>query len=95
MSRQNSGAWPIAPQSPPKVIGGEDGRPFTADTADGVTGAESKELAEGRPSLGSRRHTATGLSSVDVVGAVNGHAEGKGRKKKKFQALRKMFRLDD
>ncbi|EPE35264.1 hypothetical protein GLAREA_10961 [Glarea lozoyensis ATCC 20868] len=96
MSRQNSGAWPIVPPSPPKIVAGEGGRPFTADTADGVTGAESRVVdGEGRPSLGSRRHTATGLSGVDVSGEGAGAAGGSARKKKKFQVLRKMFRLDD
>jgi serine/arginine repetitive matrix protein 2 len=91
MSRQNSGAWPIVP---PPVLGIEEGRPFSADAANGITGAEYKET-EGRPSLGSRRHTASGLAGVDL-NVANGNETGTpGRKKKKFQALRKMFRLDD
>ncbi|KAE9365409.1 hypothetical protein N431DRAFT_353218 [Stipitochalara longipes BDJ] len=87
-SRSNSGAWPLpAPASPPKIVGGEDGRPLTAETADGVVGGE---LANGdRPDMGARRFTATGLADVDINGV------GKPRKKKKFGALRRMFRLDD
>jgi len=88
LSRENSSNWPLAnPDSPPKIVGGEDGRPFSADAGDGVVGAESKE----RPDLGNRRFTATGLSGVDLNGVL---PEG-GRKKKKFGALRRMFRLDD
>ncbi|KAG9230835.1 hypothetical protein BJ875DRAFT_487580 [Amylocarpus encephaloides] len=90
MSRQNSGRFPNITR---QIAGGEDDRPFTADTADGVTGAESAEAKFNRPDWGSRRHTATGLSDVDMNGAANG--ENKPRKKKKFRALRKMFRLDD
>ena len=87
-SRTNSGAWPLpVTESPPKIGGGEDGRPFTADTADGVLGGE---LTNGdRPDIGTRRFTATGLADVDINGV------GKPRKKKKFGALRRIFKLDD
>lgn len=84
----NSGAWPLpVPESPPKIVGGDDERPFTADTSDGITGAEANGST--RPEIGARRFTATGLSGVDILGA------DKGRKKKKFGKLRRMFRLDD
>jgi serine/arginine repetitive matrix protein 2 len=92
MSRQNSGAWPIVP---PPVFGIEEGRPFTADAADGVIGAESKDMEGGRPSLGSRRHTASGLTGLDLTVANGNEIGTPTKKKKKFQALRKMFRLDD
>ncbi|KAH8749431.1 hypothetical protein BGZ57DRAFT_776033 [Hyaloscypha finlandica] len=84
-SRQNSGAWPLpGPASPPTIVGGEEGRP---DTADGIVGGE---LTNGhRPDMGPRRFTATGLADVDINGI------GKPRKKKKFGALRRIFRLDD
>jgi serine/arginine repetitive matrix protein 2 len=84
-SRQNSGAWPLpGPTSPPTIVGGEEGRP---DTADGIVGGE---LTNGhRPDMGSRRFTATGLADVDINGI------GKPRRKKKFGALRRIFRLDD
>ncbi|KAN0089463.1 hypothetical protein V8E51_019723 [Hyaloscypha variabilis] len=86
-SRSNSGAWPLpVPASPPKIVG-EDERPFTADTADGVLGGELTNGA--RPDMGTRRYTATGLADVDINGV------GKPRKKKKFGALRRIFRLDD
>jgi hypothetical protein len=74
------------PASPPKIVG-EDERPFTADTADGVLGGELTNGA--RPDMGTRRYTATGLADVDINGV------GKPRKKKKFGALRRIFRLDD
>jgi len=89
-SRENSSAWPLpAPTSLPKTLSAEDGRPFTADTADGVVGGE---LINGdRPDIGTRRFTATGLADVDINGLG---AQGRG-KKKKFGTLRRMFRLDD
>jgi hypothetical protein len=90
LSRENSASWPLPiPDSPPKIVGGEDGRPFSADAGNGVVGSESKERE--RPDMGNRRFTATGLSGVDINGVL---PEG-GRKKKKFGALRRMFRLDD
>jgi hypothetical protein len=39
--------------------------------------------------MGPRRFTATGLADVDINGI------GKPRKKKKFGALRRIFRLND
>jgi hypothetical protein len=91
--RNNSGSWPLPlTDTPPKILGGEDGRPFTADDGNGVTGGE---LANGnketdRPDLGTRRFTATGVGEVDLSTIT-----GKEKKKKKFQGLRKMFRLND
>lgn len=90
MSRENSGAWPLPiPRSPPKIIGGENGRPFSADgpvvPAAVVGGGE-------RPDMGTRRFTATGLADVDL-NLNEGAKEGK--KKKKFGALRRMFKLYD
>ena len=86
--------WPIG-DSPPKIIGGENGRPFTADPSGGgggggvvaVNGTTNGELA--RPDPMTRRFTATEVSAVNLNG------DGKPRKKKKFGALRRMFRLDD
>ncbi|KAF4634669.1 hypothetical protein G7Y89_g3435 [Cudoniella acicularis] len=91
--RHPNGTWPLpAPASPPQVVGGEDERPFTADTGDGVVGGESAAPnGVERPDLGNRRFTATGLSAVDIK--TNG--TGKAKKKKKFGTLRRMFRLDD
>ncbi|KAF7881867.1 uncharacterized protein EAF02_006555 [Botrytis sinoallii] len=71
----------------------EEGRPFSADTGAGIVGGENKEVVaelNGRPEVGNRRFTATGLSDVDVMGQG-----GSPRRKKKFQVLRKMFRLED
>lgn len=85
--RSNSGNWPL---SPPPLFGDEkegNERPFTADAADGIVGGEKI-----RPDLGNRRSTATGAGVIDAEGAVGATPP---RKKKKFQALRKMFRLDD
>ena len=76
-------SWPLVGDATPRIVGGEDGRPFTADDGD--------EKAA-RPDLGSRRFTATGLGEVDLNGSG---AAVKARKKKKFGALRRMFRLDD
>ncbi|CAG8949022.1 hypothetical protein HYFRA_00002150 [Hymenoscyphus fraxineus] len=74
--------WPLA--APP--MGDESRRPGTSGTAD-----EPEPTAGGddRPGLGNRRHTATGLGGVDILGVVPG------RKKKKFGALRRMFRLEE
>ena len=103
MSRENSGAWPLpalAPlENPPKTPLDEDDRPFSADAADGVVGAEAKDEENGitRPELGIRRFTATGVGAVDLnrVGSGGIGLDGKPRKKKKFGTLRRMFRLDD
>lgn len=82
--------WPLVSPSSSKTIGGEDGRPVTADDRNGVvTGGPANSVE--RPDLGNRRFTATGLSGIDIN--VNG--TGKPRKKKKFGKLRRMFRLDD
>jgi len=108
MSRENSGTWPLpsggTPQvstRPPKVVSGEDGRPFTADRIDGVgaTGNGRMETEADKPNISTSRYTATKLSSVDAgdeaaVGVGKGGV-GEVGKKKKFQALRKMFRLHD
>jgi hypothetical protein len=92
--RNNSGSWPLpVHDSPPKIVGGEDGRPFSADAGDGVVGGElANGKGEGivRPDLETRRFTATGLTDVDLSTVT-----GKGRKKKKFQKLRNLFGLDD
>ncbi|KAL2062435.1 hypothetical protein VTL71DRAFT_6701 [Oculimacula yallundae] len=107
MSRENSASWPLpaGPAAPAAgnaqstFVGkeGEDGRPFTADGPDGGEAMGNVEL--GRPDIGTRRYTATGLAGVDVAnlslagaGGIGGDA---GKKKKKFGKLRKMFRLDD
>jgi serine/arginine repetitive matrix protein 2 len=104
LSRENSGQWPLSaqakvPDSPPKVLGGEDGRPFTADAGDGVVGGECAPTTNGvdgdRPDIGTRRFTATGLSDVDMKDLKDVNGVEKSKKKKKFGALRRMFRLDD
>jgi serine/arginine repetitive matrix protein 2 len=90
--QKKSPAWPLVGDSSEKILGGEDGRPFSADASDGVVGGEANGVTNGdtaRPDLGARRFTATGLGDVDLNGVA------KGRKKKKFGALRRMFRLDD
>lgn len=76
---ENGNNWPLT--EPPK-IGGENKRPDTAGTEGGAE-------MDDRPGLGNRRHTATGLEGVDVLGVTAG------KKKKKFGALRRMFRLDE
>ncbi|KUJ09347.1 uncharacterized protein LY89DRAFT_690392 [Mollisia scopiformis] len=96
ISRENSSSWPLAAPAPPRILGGEDGRPFSADNGMGVTGGagEKDVLSNGngeRPDLGTRRFTATGLADVDIAGVT----DIPGRKKKKFGKLRRMFRLDD
>ncbi|TVY28569.1 hypothetical protein LHYA1_G001925 [Lachnellula hyalina] len=79
MSRENSSSWPL----PEPGILGKDGRPVTADAV-GAGGI--------RPDLGNRRNT-TGLTEVDIAGVTAG-LNGV-RKKKKFGALRRIFKLDD
>ncbi|KAG9241955.1 hypothetical protein BJ878DRAFT_518127 [Calycina marina] len=76
-----SGSWPL-----PATTGKEEVRPFTSDGM----GAENGE--EGRPDIGTRRFTDSGLNGWSVAGDS---AITPQRKKKKFQALRKMFGLYD
>lgn len=74
---------------------GVDGRPFTSDGMAGLNGVVG---AEDRPDIGTRRFTATGLTSVDVPAEDDSSAVGAGavgKKKKRFGALRRMFKLDD
>ncbi|CAD6444262.1 e7901756-0c50-4210-a063-7ef9ba280b66 [Sclerotinia trifoliorum] len=90
--KQNSGSWPLPGEKDDIGLKApfEEGRPYSADTAGGVVGGENKEvILDARPDVGNRRFTATGLSDVDIM------AHAGQRKKKKFHALRKMFRLDD
>ncbi|KAF7865449.1 hypothetical protein EAF04_006424 [Stromatinia cepivora] len=90
--RQNSGSWPLPDEKDDIVLKApfEEGRPFSAGTGGGIVGGENKEVnLDGRPDVGNRRFTATGLSDVDIM------AHGGQKKKKKFHALRKMFRLND
>jgi hypothetical protein len=81
----NSASWPLPPPDSSKTLEAEDERPSTADAGVVLTNGGN----EIRPDLGTRRFTATGLSAVDLTIVTPP------RKKKKFQALRKMFRLDD
>lgn len=74
---------------------GVDGRPFTSDGMAGLNGVVG---GEDRPDIGTRRFTATGLTSVDVPAGDDSSVVGAvvpGKKKKKFGALRRMFKLDD
>ncbi|APA10826.1 hypothetical protein sscle_07g055960 [Sclerotinia sclerotiorum 1980 UF-70] len=92
--KQNSDSWPLPDEKDDLGLKApfEEGRPYSADTGGGIVGGENKEviLDATRPDVGNRRFTATGLSDVDIM--AHGGAQ---RKKKKFHALRKMFRLDD
>jgi serine/arginine repetitive matrix protein 2 len=89
LQKRNSDGWPLPSNSRlARIENKEDGRPFTADTADGVTGAEIKGGGV-RPDLGTRRFTATGLASIDVIGGAGE------KRKKKFGKLRRMFGLDE
>jgi serine/arginine repetitive matrix protein 2 len=99
LSMENSETWPLpVPDNPPRILSEEDGRPFTADGGDGVVVNEVNGNGKGdgieRPDLGTRRFTATGVGAVDLNGVTAG-LDGKGGKKKKFGALRRMFRLND
>ena len=90
--QKKSPGWPLVSDSTPKITEGGDGRPSTADAGDGVVGGQSNGVTNGdttRPDIGARRFTATGVGDVDLKSV------GKGQKKKKFGALRRMFRLDD
>ncbi|RDW62381.1 hypothetical protein BP6252_11814 [Coleophoma cylindrospora] len=81
VSRENSQqAWPLP--DPPSLGDPEKDRPFTSD---------GMANGDGASPVMSRRFTATGLSGVDT-GLDSFETP---RKKKKFGALRKMFRLDD
>ncbi|KAH8588525.1 hypothetical protein B0O99DRAFT_655932 [Bisporella sp. PMI_857] len=82
--RNNSASWPLTPTAPVTIDEDEKERPFSADAVDGVTGGD-------KPGIGTRRFTDSGLNAVDV-GNVNGVVVPR---KKKFQALRRMFKLDD
>lgn len=91
--RNNSSSWPLPHVEPPKPLGDNDGRPYTADDGDGVVGGGLTNGNGGgvaRPDLGTRRFTATGAGDMDLTAA-----RGQGRKKKKFQKLRNLFGLDD
>jgi hypothetical protein len=96
LQKKNAPSWPLVSDSPPNVLGEEVGRPFTADAGDEVVGDKTVVNGKGttngedaRPEIGTRRFTATGLGDVDLSAVT------KGRKKKKFGTLRRMFRLDD
>ncbi|KAJ5034956.1 uncharacterized protein L3040_008223 [Drepanopeziza brunnea f. sp. 'multigermtubi'] len=97
LSRENSGAWPLPTENQPmKTVDG--GRPSTSDGGNGIVRVGDK-LADlnlspngsDRPGVGTRRYTATGLSEVDISAV---RLQGGARRKKKFGALRRMFRLD-
>ncbi|QSZ37331.1 hypothetical protein DSL72_009429 [Monilinia vaccinii-corymbosi] len=93
---QNSGSWPLTNEEDDIgiKIPVREGKPISADAGNGTVGGESKDVdsdvrSDIRSDFGSRRFAATGLSDVDVMG------KGSPRKKKRFQVLRKMFKLDD
>jgi hypothetical protein len=91
-SRTNTGEnWPLpsgARIDGADIDGDEEKRPSTADAAGLLNGKGSAMNGNGRPKMGSRRATATGLAGVDMTGTP-------GKKKKKFGALRRAFGLDD
>ena len=85
--------WPLAsPHPDTNGVGPNDERPFSSDGPD----ASEKQLENGtgatvpgKPDLGLKRTTATGLAAVDPSTVVPP------KKKKKFGMLRRAFRLDD
>jgi len=85
--RSDSGTWPLSP--PPNALDdGDDKRPATADDAAAMNGNGANGISA-RPEIGGRRTTATGVSSVDIVGGVGP------KKKKRFPKLRKALGLHD
>ncbi|PQE33476.1 hypothetical protein CJF32_00003368 [Rutstroemia sp. NJR-2017a WRK4] len=97
--RRNSGAWPL----PREEKAEEEG---VAGLGLGLGGGEEvgeKDVVNGINGNGNGNHmgvrkfsaTSSGLEGGDTVGGGTGSSVGSPRKKKKFQALRKMFRLDD
>ena len=82
--RNPSATWPLPANGTSELVDdAKEDRPFTADAANGTTGGQE------RPDVGTRRFTDSGLNAISINGA------GTPKKRKKFQALRKMFRLDD
>lgn len=81
LQKRTAGNWPLTEES----VGDDEKRPFTANAADGVMGSEK------RPEIGTRRSTVQGVLVGDAVNLELAPQ----RKKKKFQALRRMFKLDD
>jgi serine/arginine repetitive matrix protein 2 len=77
--RTGSDSWPLP--APPIINGESTDRPATAD--DAISGNTRVEL-------GTRRLTATGISTVDIENAVNTPT-----KKKRFPKLRKALGLHD
>lgn len=85
-------AWPLPADTKTAELDAGDGRPYTADAADGVVGGELNKGTNGElaaPQLGPRRLTVESLpTELDANGAVKA-------RKKKFGRLRRMFRLDE
>lgn len=85
--------WPLAsPHPDTNGIGPDDERPHTSDGPD----VSEKQLENGtgdadsgKPDLGPKRTSATGLAAIDLSTVVPP------KKKKKFGMLRRAFRLDD
>ncbi|KAM3083690.1 hypothetical protein ACMFMF_001058 [Clarireedia jacksonii] len=107
--RQNSGSWPLPnggeAEKEKGGYGDEDGggRRLSAGVVSGsvgVVGGE-KDLDYGSNGNGNGNHvgdgkyTGTGMGLDDVRDGGGGSSVGSPTKKKKFQVLRKMFRLDD
>ncbi|RDL41506.1 uncharacterized protein BP5553_01485 [Venustampulla echinocandica] len=83
-SQSVGGSWPLASN--------EEGAPFGGD-AEGIETAITGGDKDTRPGMGSRRSTAA--SKIADVGFSNGVGVDGMKKKKKFGALRRMFKLDD
>ncbi|TAQ89198.1 hypothetical protein B7494_g2475 [Chlorociboria aeruginascens] len=92
LSRENSSSWPLpAQETPPQVLTSKDERPITSDGVNAADSSTNGTKANARPDLLARRFTATGLTTVDLD-TVDLDTP---KKKKKFQALRKIFKLLD
>jgi serine/arginine repetitive matrix protein 2 len=71
---------------------GEHGRPSTADAFGGST---LNNFGVSRPDIGTRRATDTGSSRADLNSGMAAESPIAGKKKKRFGAIRRAFRLDE
>ncbi|RQM07460.1 hypothetical protein DH86_00002889 [Scytalidium sp. 3C] len=100
--RHTSDSWPLSNEMPVQKppVGAEPARPNTSGVdgvdgtltngTNGTTNGTTNVMGE-RPALAGRRFTSNGL----LVESELANNFSPGRKKKKFPALRRMFRLDD